>query len=131
MPSTGRKPTDPDDTRSLSTGRKLESNSASEVIRQLERRQRQRHLHMQHLRVPVNSARTMNGSALAPNALNSPVSETLIEADPRAAGGDKGWDGAAQVSMAVTEGLMSVRLDARPGPQIHRERVRRYTACIN
>lgn len=36
-----------------------------------------------------------------------------------------------QVNTAVTEGLMSARLNARPGPQIDREGVRRYTACIN
>lgn len=36
-----------------------------------------------------------------------------------------------QVNMAVTEGLMSARLNARPGPQIDREEVKRYTACIN
>lgn len=36
-----------------------------------------------------------------------------------------------QVNMAVSEGLMSARLNARPGPQIHREGVRRYTPCIN
>lgn len=36
-----------------------------------------------------------------------------------------------QVNMALTEGLMSARLNARPGPQIDREEVKRYTACIN
>lgn len=33
--------------------------------------------------------------------------------------------------MAAAEGLMSARLNARPRPQIDRERVRRYTVCIN
>lgn len=36
-----------------------------------------------------------------------------------------------QVNMAASEGLMSARLNARPGPQIDREGVRKYTACIN
>lgn len=35
-----------------------------------------------------------------------------------------------QVNME-SEGLMSARLNARPGPQIDREGVRKYTACIN
>lgn len=36
-----------------------------------------------------------------------------------------------QVNTEVTEGLMSARLNARPGPQIDREGVRKYAACIN
>lgn len=36
-----------------------------------------------------------------------------------------------RVHMAATEGLMSARLNARPGPHRDREGVRRCTACIN
>lgn len=43
---------------------------------------------------------------------------------------DKGLMG-QRVNMAETEGLMSARLNARPGPQLDREGVQRYTACIN
>lgn len=36
-----------------------------------------------------------------------------------------------QVNLVVTEGLMSARLNARPGTQIDGEGVGNYAACIN